>query len=92
MLMYFDQKTSREEDRLRVIGVSGRIILKCILDKYGIKVWTGFGWSNTRSVASFCEHCDETFGSIKTGSLLTSCVTVGFARNTHITACIVLTN
>jgi hypothetical protein len=34
----------RERDRLEVLGVVGRIILKCILKKYIGTTWTGLIW------------------------------------------------
>jgi len=33
-----------DKDYLQVLGVDGKIILKCILGKYGGRVWTGFIW------------------------------------------------
>jgi hypothetical protein len=29
-------------DQSEDVGVDGRIILKCILEEYGLRVWTGF--------------------------------------------------
>jgi hypothetical protein len=33
------------------LGINGRIILKCILEKYGVKVWTGLSgiWISSNS-------------------------------------------
>jgi hypothetical protein len=34
-------------DNLRDLGVDGRIILKCMLKKKGVRVWAGFIWLRT---------------------------------------------
>jgi hypothetical protein len=31
------------------LSVDGRIILKCIVKKYGVKMWTGFIWIRIKS-------------------------------------------
>jgi hypothetical protein len=36
-------------DLLWTANVDGRIILKFILEKYDVRVWTGFGWIRTVS-------------------------------------------
>jgi hypothetical protein len=43
----FDEKTRRERYRLRDVNVSGRIILKWTLNKYVMRVETGFIWNIT---------------------------------------------
>jgi hypothetical protein len=42
----FCRKTSRERDHLEDLEVEGMImiILKWILNKYSVQVWTGFYW------------------------------------------------
>jgi hypothetical protein len=34
----------KESEHLEGLGVEGRIILDCILEKYVLKLWTGFIW------------------------------------------------
>jgi hypothetical protein len=31
------------------LSIDGRIILKCIVNKYGVKMWTGFIWIMIKS-------------------------------------------
>jgi hypothetical protein len=35
-------------DHLGHIGVDGKIILKSIIKKYDVRVWTGFNWVRTK--------------------------------------------
>jgi hypothetical protein len=42
--------------------------LKSILEKYGARMWPGFG-SGYDPVVGFCEYGDETSGSIEPGAL-----------------------
>jgi hypothetical protein len=37
-------KPLTERDRLRDVSVDGRIILKCVSNKYNIRFWSGFRW------------------------------------------------
>jgi len=46
-------------------GIHGRIILKSILRKQDIRVWTSFIWLRTASTAWFCKYGNKIFGSIK---------------------------
>ena len=32
----------------RRLGVDGKVILKCMLRKYDVRLWTGFGWVSVR--------------------------------------------
>jgi hypothetical protein len=34
----------KRRDNSEVLGIDGRIILECIVEKYSEKVWTGFIW------------------------------------------------
>jgi hypothetical protein len=45
-ILYGKLKTNRSLWR---VGVDGRILLKCILKKQGVDVWTGFNWLKTRT-------------------------------------------
>jgi hypothetical protein len=55
---------------MRPVGglrIDGRIILKWILKKYGVRMWTGFV-SRYGPMAGFCEHGNEPSGSVKGSS------------------------
>jgi hypothetical protein len=46
----------RKHEELKSLGdlcLEGRIILKKILEKYGMKMWTGFNWLRLRPDVSF---------------------------------------
>jgi hypothetical protein len=46
----------RKPEELRSLGdlcLEGRIILKRILEKYGMKMWTGFNWLRLITGVSF---------------------------------------
>jgi hypothetical protein len=51
------------------LSVDGRIILKWILKKPGMRVQTGFTWLRL-GVVGFCEHNNRRSGSIKRGEYL----------------------
>jgi hypothetical protein len=38
------QKIWNAGDHLGELGVDGKIILQCILNKYDVMIWTGFLW------------------------------------------------
>jgi len=40
----------RERDNLENLDVDGRIILKCIFKKWGVRAWTGLIWFRIRTV------------------------------------------
>jgi hypothetical protein len=52
---------------LRDLGVDERILLKCKLEKYGVKVWAGFSWLRIGPVDSYCAYIDKSSCSIKFG-------------------------
>jgi hypothetical protein len=43
----------RKETYLLGVHVDGRILLKCVLKKYGVRVWTGLNWLRIRSSGGF---------------------------------------
>jgi hypothetical protein len=60
------------------------IILKYILRKQGMRIWTEFMWLGGKSKAGFCEHGNEKYGSIKRGEFLNK------LRDYHLLCCRVL--
>jgi len=54
----------KERDHLRDILIDDRIILKWILKKQVVKMWTGLNWLGRGLVVSSCEH-HHVLGSIK---------------------------
>lgn len=48
----FDHKTSGKPS-LGDLGLNGRIILKLIVEKYGVKLWIGVNWLRTGSNGRF---------------------------------------
>jgi hypothetical protein len=59
-----DGKT-KERQHLRDVGVKRRIILKRILEKWGVMGGLDYTDSGQCIMARFCEHGDEPSGSIK---------------------------
>jgi hypothetical protein len=57
------------------LAVDGWIILKYILKKQGMRVWTGLIWLTIGTGS--CKHGNEPFGSIKVGICFTSLASVG---------------
>jgi hypothetical protein len=60
-------KYLKGRDHLEDLGIEGRIILKWILKKYDVNVWTGFSWFRIGSVAGCCEHNNKIFRFHKSG-------------------------
>ena len=60
----------RVKDHLRDPGIDGRIILRWILRKRDVGVWTESSWFRIRQVAGTCECGNEPLGSIKCGEFL----------------------
>jgi hypothetical protein len=57
----------RERDPLEDIGIDGRIILKCILEKWDGEAWIGLLWVRIGTEAG-CHECgNEPLSSIKHG-------------------------
>jgi hypothetical protein len=67
-IFWFENLKGREHSE--DLSTNGRIILKCILRKYGGNVWTGFIWLRIGTVAGSFEHGNEPSGSIKGRELL----------------------
>jgi hypothetical protein len=44
MHIYFWSENLNGKDHLGDLGIYGKIIIKWILRKYGVRVWTGFMW------------------------------------------------
>jgi hypothetical protein len=51
--------------KLEDVDIDGRITLICILRKQGGEVWTGMVLLRIGTGGGFCEHGNESFGSIK---------------------------
>jgi hypothetical protein len=60
----------RERDHLGEIGVDGRIILRLVLRKWYVGVWTGLIWLRIGTLADCCECGNVPSGSIKCGEFL----------------------
>jgi hypothetical protein len=56
-----------ETDLLKVLGVNGVIILKCICMKWDGRRGLDSSGSGQRQVAGSCEHSNEPSGSIQSG-------------------------
>jgi hypothetical protein len=54
------------------LEVDGRIISKWTLNKYDVRMWTGFNCLGIAKMADVLEHSNEASGSINTGSFLTA--------------------
>jgi hypothetical protein len=52
-------------DHLEDLVIDGKLILKWILGKQGVKCGMDISGSNQGSVAGCCEHSNEPLGSIK---------------------------
>jgi hypothetical protein len=62
-------------------GADGTVILKLILRKDDIRIWTGFIWRWVEPVAGSSERINGTSCSIEVGKVLETLVTVNFSRN-----------
>ena len=51
-------------------GIDGRIILRWIVRKWDVGVWTGWDWLRIGAVAGTCECGNVPSGSVKCGELL----------------------
>jgi hypothetical protein len=60
----------KERDDLGCPVVDGRIILRWILRKWHVGLWSGSSWLRIGQVAATCECGDEQSGSIKFGEFL----------------------
>jgi hypothetical protein len=66
----FRWENLRERDHWGDPGVDGRIIIKRILKKWDVGVWTGLIWLRIDQLAGTCECGNETSGFIKCGEFL----------------------
>lgn len=57
------KETLKEKDRLGDLGVDGRVMLRCILNRMGRALIIRL--TQDRDMAGSCEHCNELSGSIK---------------------------
>jgi hypothetical protein len=55
----FQSKNLKGRDHLEDLSIDGSVILKCVLKKYGVRMWTGFIWLRIGSSADSCEHDNE---------------------------------
>jgi hypothetical protein len=62
----------KERDHSEDLGREGRITLKCILRKYGGRVWNGFVRLRIGTGCGFLQHVNDPSGSIKDGEFLTT--------------------
>ena len=60
----------RERDSLGDPGLDGRIILKWIVSKWDVGVWTGSSWLRIGTGGGICECGNEPSGSIKCGEFI----------------------
>jgi hypothetical protein len=49
--------------------VDGRVVLKWILTKYGVRMWIGLIWVRIGTVVGSSEHGDESYRSVKGGGI-----------------------
>jgi hypothetical protein len=63
-------QTERKKDHLEVLGVEGRVLLKWILKKYYVSVWSGFIRLRTEANGVFLIRGNNQFGSIYCGAFL----------------------
>jgi hypothetical protein len=66
----FSLQTRMEEITLGPSVVDGRIILKLILKKHGVRMWIGFVWLKIAFTGGLCEHRNATLRSIKGSEFL----------------------
>jgi hypothetical protein len=59
-----------ERDRLGDPGMDGRIILRWILWKWDVGVWTGSNWLKIGTNGGTCDCGNKFSGSIKCGEFL----------------------
>jgi len=60
----------RERDHWGEPAVDGRIILRWIIMKWDVGLWTGSSWLRIETGADTCECGNEPSGSIKCGEVL----------------------
>jgi hypothetical protein len=74
----FQTEIPKERCHLRDLGVNGRIILKIVLTKYAVRVWTGFIWLRMALNSGVL----LTWSTWSAGSYLMSWATISFPRRT----------
>jgi hypothetical protein len=67
---HFSRENLKGRDQLKELRVDGWIILKRILRKQGVRLWTEFMWPKISPTASFCEYNNKPSSSIKGGKSL----------------------
>jgi hypothetical protein len=55
----FYLKNLKKRDHFEDLGVNGKIILKLILKKEGVRIWIGFICLRQGTTAGCCEHSNE---------------------------------
>ena len=58
------------QDHLEDLGIDGRIILKCIFNKWDWEAWIGLIRLRIGQVVGSCECNNESLGSVKWGEFL----------------------
>jgi hypothetical protein len=76
------RNTEGNRAHLGQLGVNERIIIKLMLKKQSMGVWTGVNRLSTAygPTTNFCEHGYKTSDSIKVGNFLTNRVIIDFKK------------